>query len=300
MNEKTLQPNPFLAWVAAIAGILCFTVVPMITADAMNLILRGIPPKVAASGNPLLASAPKIVIGFFPVWNGLSVAAGMALLLVAWALFRGESWAKPAAVGLLAIPAITGAYYSGPIMSFAKSKMYYFIVVALIGLVPYFIILLSGKGSTKEKVGRFFLFLMLGVTSAWTFSNGGSSLRMFWARPEPIYILDQGNLAWLLGYPVAWIGVVVTLISIPILAARKRLGHLLAGSGLLIILMGNLMLFIFHTETQEYILGVMMAAVALVLLWLPNVGGKMVEREPLAVLPTQSTTERPPSLSAAD
>ena len=28
---------------------------------------------------------------------------------------------------MLAIPAITGAYYSGPIMSFAKAKMFYFI-----------------------------------------------------------------------------------------------------------------------------------------------------------------------------
>jgi len=279
MKTKALQPNPTLAIVAALAGLLCITVVPMITADAMNLILKGIPAKVAASGNPLLASAPRIVIGFFPLWNGLSVAAGMVLFLVAWALYKGESWAKPAAVGLLAIPAITGAYYSGPIMSFAKSKMYYFIIVALIGLVPYFIILLSGKGSTSEKVGRFFLFLMLGVTAAWTFSNGGSSLRMFWARPEPIFIPDQGNLAWLIGYPVAWIGVAVTVMAIPFLAAKKYAGFLLATAGMLIALMGNMMLYVFHTETQEYIIGVIMALVTLGLLWLPKVGARAIATE---------------------
>jgi len=279
MKTKALQPNPTLAIVAALAGLLCITVVPMITADAMNLILKGIPAKVAASGNPLLASAPRIVIGFFPLWNGLSVAAGMVLFLVAWALYKGESWAKPAAVGLLAIPAITGAYYSGPIMSFAKSKMYYFIIVALIGLVPYFIILLSGKGSTSEKVGRFFLFLMLGVTAAWTFSNGGSSLRMFWARPEPIFIPDHGNLAWLIGYPVAWIGVAVTVMAIPFLAAKKYAGFLLATAGMLIALMGNMMLYVFHTETQEYIIGVIMALVTLGLLWLPKAGARAIATE---------------------
>jgi len=279
MKTKALQPNPTLAIVAALAGLLCITVVPMITADAMNLILKGIPAKVAASGNPLLASAPRIVIGFFPLWNGLSVAAGMVLFLVAWALYKGESWAKPAAVGLLAIPAITGAYYSGPIMSFAKSKMYYFIIVALIGLVPYFIILLSGKGSTSEKVGRFFLFLMLGVTAAWTFSNGGSSLRMFWARPVPIFIPDQGNLAWLIGYPVAWIGVAVTVMAIPFLAAKKYAGFLLATAGMLIALMGNMMLYVFHTETQEYIIGVIMALVTLGLLWLPKAGARAIATE---------------------
>lgn len=279
MKSKALNPNPTLAIVAALAGLLCITVIPMITADAMNLILRGIPAKVAASGNPLLASAPRIVIGFFPLWNGLSVAAGMALLLAAWGLYKGEGWAKPAAVGLLAIPAITGAYYSGPIMSFARSKMYYFIIVALIGLVPYFIILLSGKGSKSEKTVRFFVFLMLGVTAAWSFANGGSSLRMFWARPEPINIPDQGNLAWLIGYPVAWIGVAVTVISIPLLAAKKYAGFLLATAGMLIALMGNMMLYVFHTETQEYIIGVIMALVTLGLLWLPKAGARAFEAE---------------------
>ena len=281
MKSKALQPNPKLAIVAAVAGLLCITVVPMITADAMDTILRGIPAKVAASGNPLLASAPRIVIGFFPVWNALSVAAGISLFLVAWALNRGESWAKPAAVGLLAIPAITGAYYSGPIMAFAKSKMFYFLIVALIGLVPYFIFLLDGKGSKNEKWGRFFLFLFLGIAAAFSFSNGGSSLRMFWARPEPVNILDQGNLAWLLGYPVNWIGVVVTVISIPLLAARKYAGFLLAAAGSLIMLTGNLMLFAFHLDTQEYIIGAALALICLVLLWLPKVGAKVVEAEPV-------------------
>lgn len=283
MNSKGKQPNSKLVLTAAIAGLLCVTVVPMITADAMDTILRNIPLKVAASGNPLLASAPKIVIGFFPLWNALSVAAGISLFLVAWALNRGESWAKPAAVGLLAIPAITGAYYSGPVMAFAKSKMYYFLIVALIGLVPYFIFVLEGKGSKQEKWGRFFLFLFLGVAAAFSFSNGGSSLRMFWARPEPIYIPDQGNLAWLLGYPVNWIGVVVTVISIPLLAAKKYAGFLLAAAGSLIMLTGNLMLFVFHLETQEYVIGAALALICLALLWLPQVGGKVVaaEAEPL-------------------
>jgi hypothetical protein len=279
MENKTERPAPTLAMVAGLAGVLCFTVIPLITARAMDAILRGVPEKVAASGNPLLASAPKIVIGFFPVWNGLSVAAGIVLLMVAWAMYKGESWARPVAIGLLAIPAITGAYYSGPIMAFAKSKMFYFVIVALIGLIPYFILLLSGKGSTSEKIGRFFLFLMLGVTTAWTFSNGGSSLRMFWARPEPIYILNPTFLWFLLGFPVAWIGVAATAISIPILAANKRLGYWLSSAGLLVILMGNLILFITHTSIKEFMVGVIMAVITLGLLWLPAVGGRVVEME---------------------
>lgn len=269
MDRRNTQPNLPLAITSALAGLLCAILVPVITSQAMDAILRGIPPKVAASGNPLLASAPKIVIGFFPLWNGLTVAAGMGLLVVAWGFYKGESWARPVGIGLLAIPAVTGAYYSGPTMAFAKSKMFYFVLVALIGLVPYFILLLSEKGTGREKATRFFLFLMLGVTAAWSFSNGGSSLRMFMARPEPVSILDRGNLGFLLGFPPTWIGMFITLISIPLIAARKPTGPLLASAGLLSLLMGNLTLFIHHPGTQEFLIGVVMAVVTLTTLWWP-------------------------------
>lgn len=280
MKDKSTKGNITLSIIVGLAGVLCFTVVPVIVMRAMDAILRGAAVKIEASGNPLIASAPKIVIGFFPVWGGLTVAAGLALLLVAKALYDGESWARPVAVGLLAIPSITGAYFSGPVMFFASSKMYYFLVVALIGLIPYFIVLLSGQpGTAGEKTGWFFLFLMLGVTAAWSFSNGGSSLRMFWARPEPVYILDPGNLGFLMGFPVVWIGVICVVIGIPLLAAYKRLGYRLASAGLMIILVGNAILRITHPSTKEFLIGIIMAVVSLILLWIPSIGNKLVRAE---------------------
>ena len=277
MNKKSFSV-PVIT--TGLAGVLCFTVVPLIVMRAMDAILRGAAVKIEASGNPLIASAPKIVIGFFPLWSGLSVAAGLALLLVAKALYQGENWARPVAVGLLAIPSITGAYLSGPVMFFASSKMFYFLIVALIGLIPYFIVLLWGQqGTTGQKIGWFFLFLMLGVTAAWSFSNGGSSLRMFWARPEPLYILDSSNLGFLMGFPVVWIGVVSVVVSIPFLAGYKRLGYRLASVGLMIILVGNGILRITHPGTKEFLIGVIMAVVSLTLLWIPGIGGKLIKAE---------------------
>jgi hypothetical protein len=277
VNNKSSNSGLVPAIVAGLAGVLCFTLVPVLVMRAMDAVLRGAAVKIEASGNPLIASAPKIVIGFFPVWGGLTVAAGVALLLVAWAIYQGEKWAVPTAIGLLAVPSITGAYFSGPIMFFAKSNMPIFLVIALIGLIPYFFLLLSGKGSPAEKTGRFFLFLMLGVTAAWSFSNGGSSLRQFWARPEPMNILDSGNLGFLMGFPVVWIGVGSVVVSIPILAAHKRLGYRLGSVGLMIILVGSAILFIAHPGTGEFMAGIIMAVISLILLWLPGIGGKTVE-----------------------
>ena len=277
MNTQTSSKgNPGMALVAAIAGVLSFTVLPFLSARVMTAVLEGAAVKIPASGNPLIATAPRIVIAFFPVWGGLSIAAGIALLLVAWAIYKGEAWARPAAVGLLAIPSITGAYYSGPVMFFGKSALPIFILVALLGLVPYFTILLWGKASAGEKAAKFFVFLLLGVTAAWSFSNGGSSLRMFWARPE-YYPLDASNTGFIMGVPVIWTGVLATIASIPLLAARTRAGWRLAVVGVGIILMGNLMLFVTHTGTKEFMIGMIMAVISLTLLIVPSIGRKLIE-----------------------
>lgn len=275
-GQSEVKGNTGPAIVAAIGGVLCFVVVPFLMARAMTAVLEGAAVKIPASGNPMIATAPRIVISFFPVWGGLSIAAGIALLLAAWGIYKREAWATPAAIGLLAIPSITGAYLSGPVMLFAKSVMPIFVLIALIGLIPYFTLLLWGRQLGGSKVGTFFLFLMLGVTAAWSFSNGGSSLRQFWARPD-YYPLNASNTGFVLGVPVIWTGVLATVFSIPFLAAGKRAGWRLALVGLGIILMGNLMLFVTHTGTKEYLIGIAMAVISLILLAIPSIGRSQIK-----------------------
>ncbi|OHB63598.1 MAG: hypothetical protein A2Y77_05425 [Planctomycetes bacterium RBG_13_62_9] len=275
--QPTQRDRRSMAVVAAVAGILSFTVLPFAVVQAMDAVLKGAAVEILASGNPLIATAPRIVLTFFPVWGGLSVAAGVALLLVAWAIYRGEGWARPVAIGLLAIPSITGAFFSGPIMYFGKSAMPLFLLIALIGLVPYFTLLLRGKEPLGSKLGTFFLFLMLGVTAAWSFSNGGSSLRMFMARAEP-YVLTGGQYGFLMGIPVVWIGFLSTIVAIPLLAARTRLGWRLALVGLATILVGSIGLFATHLGTIEFLIGIILAIVTLILLVLPSTRGRLEVR----------------------
>jgi hypothetical protein len=113
--QSSQNSNTGPALVAAIAGGLCIAALPFMIARAMTAVLEGAAVKIPASGNPLIATAPRIVISFYPVWGGLSIAAGVALLLVAWGIYKGEAWARPAVSGLLAIrPSLT--YFSGGIL----------------------------------------------------------------------------------------------------------------------------------------------------------------------------------------
>jgi len=281
VNQTEIKDNRVLAIIAAVAGILCFTILPFASMRAMDAVLKGAALKLQVTGNPMLASAPKIVITFWPLWGGLSVAAGVVLLYNAWALHKGEHWARPMAIGLLAIPSITGAYFAGPIIFFDKSAILYFLIISFIGLVPYFTILLWGHAPAGEKWRKFLIFLLLGVVAAWSFSNGGSALRMFMARSDP-YGLTTGHYGFLFGIPVVWIGVLLTIVSIPLLAAYSQRGRRLAVVGLMITLVGSALLFVTNPATTEFLIGMVLVSVNLVLLMIPSIGGRLVREKTYA------------------
>lgn len=278
VDQTEVRDRRVMAIIAAVAGVLCFTVLPVGVVRAMDAVLEGAAAKIQASGNQLISTAPKIVITLWPIWGGLCIAAGVALLYVAWSIYRGEIWARPLAIGLLAIPAIAGAYFSGPIMFFAKSAIKYFVVIALIGLIPYFAILLWGRMSRSERWARFFVFLFLGVVAAWNFGLGGSSLRMFMARTEP-YDLTNGQYGFLMGIPAVWTGVLMVIISIPLLAAYSRLGYRIAVVGLLVNLVAGTVLYATNPGTTEFLAGMILAAITLTLLFTPSVVKALVKKE---------------------
>ncbi|MDE3089059.1 MAG: hypothetical protein KGJ80_06715 [Chloroflexota bacterium] len=277
VENVTSRDRWVMAVVAVIAGILMLTVAPNIFIGAMDTVLKGIAVKLPTIPNPDLKAAPQIVTLFFPLWGALGMIAGATLLAITLPLYRGERWARAVAIGMAAIPAIAGAYLSGPIVYFAKNAMPLFLVLMTIGLVPYFVLLLWGRASAGEKVGDFFLFLALGVTAAWSFSNAGSSLRILMSRTDfsALYV-------FLLGVPVAMIGVIAVIVGIPFLAARTRAGWWLSLVGLLGVTLGNILLYLSGLTSPEFllgiILGVVFGVVSLALLLMPGIGGATHQR----------------------
>ncbi len=164
-----------------IAAILMIAVVPFIGFDMVNPIVKYQQARIekfTAEGNPqapLLALTVWLVSFFYPFWSTLSVIAGLALLVIALPLFRGERWTRGLALLLLAVPAIGGAYMIVPWMNFVGTAEGGFppaVSMMVIGLIPYFAILLAEKVDLTQKIVEFLVFLMLGVTAAENFANG--------------------------------------------------------------------------------------------------------------------------------
>jgi hypothetical protein len=101
------------------------------------------------------------------------VVGAFVVLVIARAYYRAEKWARGVALLCFAFPAMGGAYMLVPAINFTGFGTYviYSMIISLLGLIPYFTILLAEKSDAMQKVVNFFVFLFLGVQGAHSFAN---------------------------------------------------------------------------------------------------------------------------------
>jgi len=273
-NNTTPTSRSVMALVALIVGILLITLVPASGMRAMDAILKGYEVKITAVPDPSqLLPASTVVAFFFPFWTALCMVAGAALIVLSAPIYRGEYWARPIALGLLAVPSIAGAYMFGPTFFFAKDAISDPLIIGLTGIVAYFIILLYEKSSVSEKVINFFVFLMLGAACAYNWTIGHASLRLLWANPDP-NVVDH---AYALGIVVNWTAVLLVMIGIPLLAARKPAGWWLCTVGSFAMFVGSGTLLLAYPDVMDFQAGTLIALVTCILLFIPKISRLMID-----------------------
>jgi len=264
-----------------LAAILMIVWVPFIGFDMSNPIVQGQLTRIEkfkAEGTPematqaaLLELTPWLVSFFYPFWSVFSMAAGVALLVIAKDLYNGEKWARGLALLCLAVPSMGGAYMIVPWMNFVGSVKGGFppaITIMMIGLIPYFALLLLEKGDWMQKVVDFLVFLMLGVTSAESFANGHAAFRILFGHPKrPLYA--EGISVTYLGWLGLWISAGLTIAAIYLLGNRKPSGwyYGLIGAWVAVIA-GGATHYVRHA-TNDYLYNVLMGVSLVVMLLIP-------------------------------
>ena len=260
-----------------IAAILMIAVVPFVGFDMVNPIVKYQQARIekfTAEGNPqapLLALTVWLVSFFYPFWSTLSLIAGIALLVIALPLYRGERWTRGLALLLLAVPAIGGAYMIVPWMNFVGSVEGGFppaVTMMAIGLIPYFALLLAEKVDLTQKVVDFLVFLMLGVTAAENFANGHAAYRILFGHPgRPLFA--EGIAITYFGWLALWVGMGLCIAAIYLLGEKKISGWY-AGliGGLVTLVASGATHYVRHT-TNDYLYGALMGLSIVVMLLIP-------------------------------
>lgn len=268
-----------------IAAILMIAVVPFIGFDMVNPIVKAQQARIekfTAEGNPqapLLAYTVWLVSFFYPFWSTLSLIAGLALLVIALPLYRGERWTRGLALLLLAVPAIGGAYMIVPWMNFVGSAQGGFppaVTMMTIGLIPYFAILLAEKVDTTQKVVDFFVFLMLGVTAAENFANGHAAYRILFGHPaRPLFA--EGIAITYFGWLSLWVGMALCIAAIYLLGEKKISGWYAGLIGGLVTMVASGATHYVRHATNDYLYGALMGLSIVVMLVIPVFKKRLLE-----------------------
>ena len=277
MLHPSKQARTAVIIVVVLAALLMIFVVPFIAFDLVNPIVGYQQARIeqfTLEGNPsapLLTLTTWLVSFFFPFWGTMSLVAGLALLVIVWPLYRGESWARGWALLCLAVPAMGGAYMIVPWMNFVGTVEGGFppaVSIMAIGLIPYFTLLLADKGDRTQKVVDFLVFLMLGVSSAEAFANGHAAFRILYGHPSRPQF-GEGIAITYFGWLGLWVSAGLTIAAIYLLGQRKASGWYTAViGGLIAFVVSGATHYVRHA-TLDYLYGSLMGLSIVIMLVIP-------------------------------
>ncbi|MBN2258438.1 MAG: hypothetical protein JW704_11570, partial [Anaerolineaceae bacterium] len=149
------------------------------------------------------------------------------LILLAGPIARGKEWTYPVGLLAAAFPSMGGMFMMMPYVSFVDGFPLP-MTVSLAGLTFFWAFILMRKADKWVKWAQMLALTFAGMLSTHALITGTGNMRMLLTRPDkPMYAgLGEWVLAW--SAPIQWVCVILLLLSIYLIAARKFSGWWLA------------------------------------------------------------------------
>ncbi len=282
--------------IVAIAAILMIAVLPFVTDAVLNPIMKAQLERTAKFEKmnklvkfpdgmiphaPLIAKTPWLVSFFYPFWTVMAFVGGFGILVLLPAMYRGESWVRGPALTALAMPAIAGGYMMVPWMNFVGKTtpgMPPSVWVMLVGLVPYFTLLLVEKIEWKQMMVNFWVFLFLGMTAVESFANGHAAFRVLYTHPKRPMLVEGLPVLWLT-YLSLWIVCIMLIIAIWKLGNKQKDGWYLGVIGASVSIVAGYACHVNRHTTLDYLFNAIMGAILLALLLTPAIKKRLIKTE---------------------
>lgn len=217
-----------MAAIAALMGLYLVFIAPgFMDATMDKLILAKTKQATVFSPGPLT----RLYIGAF--YSGVEMLAGLGLIAISFALYKGKKWAWPTAMLLLAIPAVSNFYIGLGWLENLKAYPPAY-TTFMLSLVAFWVVLLLKENEGKTKVALFAVFTLLGMIGAQAFTFFPHALRVI-MKDYGAALLDPTVAVLRRTGPIMFITVIIVLLAIWQLARNKESGWYFALlSGLMI------------------------------------------------------------------
>ena len=276
MKDTPQSTRLVIATIAVLVGLFLILAVPFIVQTSLERVLNKL--QSAMVERPELESGIALFSLFYPLWRALAFVAGITLLSISPSIYKGKDWTYPLALSAFAIPSVGGMFMFLPYISFVGGFPLP-MVVSWAGLLGYWSTLLLHRSDRMQKVVNFLVFTLIGMLTTHAFVIGIAAQRMLITRPgKPLF---NGIQWWVLTLSgeVNWIGVLMLLVSIPLLAMRKRSGWWLAFIASLSILLIDAPTQILRTRTLDYLYGSLLSVALIVFLSIPAFKKRLITDE---------------------
>jgi hypothetical protein len=283
MTGKTTKTGRIIMTVVAVlVGIFMMFSAPFISMKALTPALHNlIETHQVQQPNGVWDTPVGILTATFHVWIALFVFGGAALVVIAKDIYADKKWARPVALSLLALPSIGGMTMVIPWMvlvmqdalgnKIPDAGMPAAMPIMVIGLIGYFIILLTEKAEAKTKIAQAVTFGALGIVGGMVFMNAQHGVRHFLTK-APFYEASESNPELFLGGFVMYAAVALFFVAIWLMAARKESGWYFGVITGIVTFVAAFLAFVDRYNVpsgQEWLRGAMLSAVLIAILVIP-------------------------------
>ncbi len=226
--------------------------------------------------NPMLKLTPIFIFTWTNITRGIGVVAGIALMIMAIPLLKGEKWAWSAALSFISLPTIYSILIALPYVvqcGFPPPAG----ICIILGVVAFWIMIVLKEGSKTEKRVRLLVLTTLGVIAGHvnvlimhgikgTIDTGFDATVL--APREAVYGFEV---------PINFVVMVLCMIAIPLVANKKEAGWwmcLVIGFSLII---ANVPPQVIRMETVDFIFAAIFGAVLIVSVSIPKFKQYLVE-----------------------
>jgi hypothetical protein len=261
-------------------GIFMIAVAPVLIQVSLERVVKALV-EISAT-KPQYASGVLIFSYTYPLYRGLIFVGGVALIILARPIYRGEEWTYAASLLAAAFPSAGGMFMFLPYVSWVEGFPIP-MIISWVGLAFFWSMILLRRVDLRLKLANFLALTFMGMLTTHAFVIGIGNMRMLLTRPEkPLY---GGLQWWVLSWsaPVQWICVVLLFTAIYLLAARRASGWwlaLIAAASILAIDAPTQVIrsTMSDSTSWDYLYGALLSSGLLIVLLIPAFRGRLLEQ----------------------
>jgi hypothetical protein len=282
MNDERISTRAYhiTAIVALVYGLFAAIVTPLLIEVTYQVLTTTIVTLIPS--DPELTLAPGFITTWFFAQRGISVVAGITLVVISYKIWKGESWTYPITLSCISLPTIFGVLTVLPYLVHVGGPPPAIFVIVL-GLISFFIVILIKRGDKLEKIARLLVFTLLGVTAGQINVLIMHGIKGIFDNPDAPLLSDPANAIYGFEVPLNVIGMLMFILAIPLLAnsnpKKRTLGWNLGVIGGIAVVVGNFPTHFIRLVTNDFLLAGILGAALVISLLIPVFKSRLIGKD---------------------